>query len=157
MYYNYIRCHHWEKLSDGYTQPLCTIFTTLKSFKNPTTWKHCYASLGISQNRGPRTKQCWDLKVERTLRAPALTTDVPDVQPWLPRLWLLDLSFHESKREPDGGVGPMAGILVLCQRSLRSFIRWEYMRPKKEPTGPPWPSSWSRGLDNPSSAWSLSC
>ena len=78
------------------------------------------ALLGCSghfQDRGPRTRLCGDLKVERTLTAPASATALLNVQPWLPGLWLLDLWFHDNKEEHDGSVDLVVGFLFFSREA----------------------------------------
>ena len=78
------------------------------------------ALLGCSghlQDRGPRIRLCRDLKVERSLTAPDLATALPNMPPWLPGPWLLDLWFHDNKEEHDGSVGLVAGVLFFTREA----------------------------------------
>lgn len=114
--YDFVRCRHGEKLGDGYT-----LFTALKSFKTQLH-ESTVRLLWASPERGPRIRLCRDLKVESTLTAPALATVLPNMPPWFPGLWLLDLWFHDNKEKHDGSVGLVVGVLF--------FIREAPMPPK---------------------------
>lgn len=69
---------------------------------------------------------------------------------WPRMAWCLTFG-HLRAREALTAVWAAWPGLSLSQGSLRPFIRWQHMRPKKVPTGPPWPPSCSTGIDHPSS------